>query len=107
MRSTGYTYQFKLLVGQEYELEKKLEGGDGSNQYTKQLGQNDQVPHKDQVKGETRDRLAKEHGISPKAVQRSADLYKAHKAIGEVAPDRRKRRKIKSVKMTVLIKRNS
>ena len=28
LRSSGYTYQFKLLIGQEYELEKKLHGGD-------------------------------------------------------------------------------
>jgi len=76
-------FQFKLLVGQEYELEKKLEGGDKkSGEYKKTLGQNDQV-----ISGETRNRIANEHNISPKTVQRSADLYKTVEAIKEVAPE--------------------
>ncbi len=70
-------FQFKLLIGQEYELEKKLEGGDKkSGEYKKSLGQNDQV-----ISGETRNRIANEHNISPKTVQRSADLYKTVEAI--------------------------
>ena len=54
-------FQFKLLVGQEYELEKKLEGRPKEEEpISRKLGQNDQD------KGETRDRLAKEHGVMKK-----------------------------------------
>ena len=69
-------FQFKLLVGQEYELEKKVKGRPKSS--TGELRQSD---------GETAKRLAEEHSISPRAVERSADLYKTVEAIKEVAPE--------------------
>jgi len=49
-------FQFKLLVGQEYELEHKLEGR--PKPISEKLG------HNDQVKGETRERLAKQRAQS-------------------------------------------
>jgi len=78
MRSTGYTYQ--LLVGQEYELEHKLEGRPVQESASEKLDNNCQV------KGSTREKLAKEHGVSQGTVQRSADLYNSVKTISEVAP---------------------
>ena len=61
MRSTSYTYQFKLLVGQEYELEKKLTPPNpkGRNQYSEVRPQNGGQP-------KTADRLAKEQGVMRK-----------------------------------------
>lgn len=80
MRSTGYTYQFKLLIGQEYELEHKLHGGDRRSEgFQESKRQNDGLNKAEQ--------LAKEHGISPRTVERSADLYNSVKIIGDVAPE--------------------
>ena len=70
-------FQFKLLVGQEYELEKKLEG----RPVTGKLRQSDAV-----VPERTSERIAKEHNISRATVERSANLYKTVEAIKEVAP---------------------
>jgi len=68
------------LVGQEYELEHKLEGAQvGNTNAAKRLDHSDQVVSS----GDTRNRLAKEHNISPAAVQRSADLYNSVKTIRE------------------------
>ncbi len=81
MRSTGYTYQFKLLIGQEYELEHKLEGRPVQESASEKLDNNCQV------KGSTREKLAKEHGVSQGTVQNAADLYNSVKIIGDVAPE--------------------
>lgn len=77
-------FQFKLLVGQEYELEHRIEGRPKKEEpIAEKLGQSDQV----KSPGETRDRLAQEHNISPKTVQRSHELYKTFQAVKEVAPE--------------------
>jgi hypothetical protein len=78
-------YQFKLMVGREYELEKKISwGGDRKSETTKgnQLGHNDLVDSQS-----TYERLAEEHNISPKTVQRSADLFRSHQVIQQAAPE--------------------
>ena len=36
---------------------------------------------------ETAERLAEEHNISPRTVERSADLFRSHQAVKEVAPE--------------------
>ena len=36
---------------------------------------------------ETAKRLAEEHNISPRSVERSADLFRSHQAVKEVAPE--------------------
>ena len=75
-------FQFKLLVGQEYELEKKLTpNSHGTNQYSEVKAQNEPQPKS------TAEKLAEEHGISRETVKRSADLYKAVEAVKEIAPD--------------------
>jgi len=74
------------MVGQQYELEKKVSwGGDRKSK----TFQENQLGHCDQVDKprETRERIVHEHNISPKTVQRSADLYKSHQAVKEAAPD--------------------
>lgn len=65
--------QFKLLIGQEHELMKNMDPPNptGRNQYSEVRSQSDSQPQPDRI----RDRLAEEHGVSPKTVQRSADLY--------------------------------
>ena len=69
------------MVGQEYELEHKLEGRPPKESEARKL------PHSEGVKSsETAERLAKEHGVSRATVERSADLYNSVKIIGDVAP---------------------
>ena len=77
-------FQFKLLVGQEYELEKKLTPNPhGTNQHSEAVrGQSDLQPKK-----KTAEKIAEEHGISEKTVKRSADLYRCHQAVKEVVPE--------------------
>jgi ParB-like chromosome segregation protein Spo0J len=77
-------FQFKLLVGQEYELEKKLTPNPhGTNQHSEEVrGQSDLKPKK-----KTAEKIAEEHGISEKTVKRSDDLYGSHQAVKEVAPE--------------------
>lgn len=75
---------FKLLVGQQLELEKKVEGGDKkSEEYKKSHGQSGHVVSS----GLTRNRIAKEHNTSPRTVARSAELYNAVEAVKEVSPE--------------------
>ncbi len=77
-------YQFKLLVGREYELEKKLHGGDRkSEEFQESKGQSGPLIPEPKT---TAEKIAEEHGISEKTVKRSADLYKSHGAIKQVAP---------------------
>jgi len=78
--------QFKLMVGQEYELEKMVEGRPSVKDKTKSdtklrqsVGVNEPT--------ETAEKLAEEHNISSRTVERSADLYKAQQAIEKVAPE--------------------
>ena len=79
-------YQFNLMVGKEYELGKKVSwGGDRKSKKVKenQLRQSDG----DDSQKETAERLAKEHKISPRTVERSSDLLKSHRAIQQAAPE--------------------
>ena len=79
-------FQFKLMVGREYELEKKVTwGGDRKSDAFKvnQFRQNGGVDSST----ETAERLAEEHNISPRTVERSADLFRSHQAVKEVAPE--------------------
>ena len=79
-------FQFKLLLGREYELEKKVAwGGDRKSDTFKE----NQVPQSegDDYSTETAERLAKEHNVSRATVERSADLYKSTQAVKEVAPE--------------------
>ena len=55
--------QRSYLRGKRYQAEKKREGGSGSNQYTKELDQNDTVP--------TADRLATELHVSAPTIKRA------------------------------------
>jgi hypothetical protein len=91
-------FQFKLLVGQEYELEKKLYGGDRKSEaFQESSGQSDHMNSEPwnandpnltpEGYSRTCENIAKEHGISEKTVRRSADLYKTVEAIKEVAPE--------------------
>lgn len=73
------SYQFRLLVGQEYELEKKLHGGDKRSEEFRESS--DQIDHM-----KTRENIAQEHKLAPASVQRSAELFKAHEEIKNVAP---------------------
>ena len=79
-------YQFNLIVGKEYELEKKVRwGGDRKSETVKenQLRQSDG----DDSQKETAERLAKEHKISPRTVERSSDLLRSHQTIQQAAPE--------------------
>jgi hypothetical protein len=62
-------------LGQEYKVIKKKEGRPKKSG-AEELRQND---------GETAEALAEEHGVSPRTVERSADLYDAHETIKETA----------------------
>jgi hypothetical protein len=62
-------YQFNLMVGKEYELKKKVSwGGDRKSETVKenQLRQSDG----DDSQKQTAERLAQEHEISPRTVER-------------------------------------
>ena len=67
------------MVGREAELERKLVGRPKSD--TAKMPQNEAIDSE-----RTRERLAKDHGVSTKTVERSADLYNSVKIIGDVAP---------------------
>lgn len=77
--------QFKLMVGKEYELQKRISrgGGDRRSEEANQRSQSDTIDRRSE---RTRDRIANEHGISPQTVARSASLHNSIKAIQEVAP---------------------
>jgi hypothetical protein len=78
--------QFKLMVGKEYELEKKVSwGGDRKSKKVKknQLRQSDG----DDSQKETAERLAKEHKISPRTVERSSAFLKSLLSIRQVTPE--------------------
>ena len=74
-------FQFKLLVGQEYELEHKLHGGDRRSKTFEEKSKAQNEPLKS-----TAEKIAEEHGVSRETVKRSADLYNSVKIIGDVAP---------------------
>jgi len=73
------------MIGQLYELEKKIRGGDRKSETFKenQFLQNEGIDSP----RETAEQLAKQYNISRSTVERSADLHKAHKAIHEVNPE--------------------
>lgn len=73
-------YNRTLLIGKKYELEKKI----GGRPATAKLDQIDHVSE-----GSTREKVASKLNISPAAVQRSADLYKAHEDIKKRSPKAR------------------
>jgi hypothetical protein len=97
--------QFKLMVGKQYELEKKVSwGGDRKSDAINE----NQLPQSegDDSLRETAERLAKEHNISRSTVERSADLYKSYKVIHEVDPEISKRLEsgeIKASKKDILV----
>lgn len=66
--------QFRYYLGRKYEREKKEEGRPGK------LRQNDEVKT-----GETANRIAKEHGTSPRTVGRAGEYSKNLDAVAEVA----------------------
>lgn len=59
-------------IAQEYELEKKLEG-----RPKKEKSTSGKLRQSDGVTGETAERLAKEHNMSLRTVERSADLFRS------------------------------
>ena len=74
--------QFEVMVGKEYELQKRIGrgGGDRRSEEANQRSQSGTIDRPER----TRDRLAQEHGISPQKVARAADLHNSFKAIREV-----------------------
>ena len=70
------------MVGQEYELEHKLHGGDRRSKTFEEKSKAQNEPLKS-----TAEKIAEEHGVSRETVKRSADLYNSVKIIGEVAPE--------------------
>jgi hypothetical protein len=80
-------FQFKLLVGQEYELEKKVGRGGGDRRSEEAIENQFPQSEGDDFSTETAERLAKEHNVSRATVERSADLYRSHQAVKEVAPE--------------------
>ena len=74
--------QFSVMIATEYNLTKKIEGGDKkSEDYKKSLDENHQVI------GSTRERIATKHNVTPWKVQTSVELAEALDAIKEVAPE--------------------
>ena len=69
------------MVGQEYELEHKLHGGDRRSKTFEEKSKAQNEPLKS-----TAEKIAEEHGVSRETVKRSADLYNSVKIIGDVAP---------------------
>ena len=78
-------YNWKLLVGQEYELTRKLipPNPEGRNQYSEVKAQSEPQPKS------TAEKLAEEHGVSRETVKRSADLFKSHQAVKAAIGQRR------------------
>ncbi|VVB63275.1 Uncharacterised protein [uncultured archaeon] len=74
--------QFSVMIATEYNLTKKIEGGDKkSEDHKKSLDENHQVI------GSTRERIATKHNVTPWKVQTSVELAEALDAIKEVAPE--------------------
>ncbi|MDQ1261617.1 MAG: hypothetical protein QG575_798 [Euryarchaeota archaeon] len=79
-------YQFSLLVGQEYELQKKVSRGGGDRKSERAIeNQSGKNYHIDPEK--TSEKIVKEHNISEKTVRNSADLFRSHQAVKEFAPE--------------------
>ena len=70
-------------MGQEYELEKKVHGGDRKSEEFRESS----TQSEDLKPEKTSERLAKEHSVSRATVERSADLYKTVESIKEIAPE--------------------
>ena len=63
--------QIAYLRGKRYETEKKLRGGDGTNQFTKeQMGQCDPIPIR------TSQKLADEYGVAERTIRREGNFSK-------------------------------
>ena len=77
--------QFEIMVGKEYELQKKIGRGGWRSKSWK--GKSKVSKWYIDRPERTRDRIALEHSISPNTVARSANLYNSLKAIQEVAPE--------------------
>lgn len=71
-------------IAQEYELEKKVSrgGGDRKSEEADQIRQNGGIDHPK----ETAEKIAEEHNISPRTVERSADLFRSPTV--ECTPDK-------------------
>ena len=72
---------FKLVLGRLYHRQKGRPGGTGAHRH-EQRGQSDPAVNT----GKTRDRLAKQHGVSPKTVQRAAELATAYEEVRQANP---------------------
>jgi hypothetical protein len=89
--------QFKLMIGQLYELEKKVRGGDRKSETFKE----NQFPQNEGIDsfGETAERLAKQYNISRSTVERSSDLHKALEVIRDADPDFAQRFEAEDIKV--------
>jgi hypothetical protein len=72
--------QYTLLVGRRYNRAKKAEGGTGANQHTQQLRQSDAVAER------TSERIAREHGVGSRTVERAGQFADAIEKVKELAP---------------------
>lgn len=69
-------HQIMYLRGKRYENEKKMRGGQGSNQFNKeQIPQNEETAI-DPKENQTRFKLAKEYGVSHTTIERDAKFAK-------------------------------
>ena len=77
---------FKMLLGQQLELEQKVRGGDRHSEEFKK--QKLQMYHSDTIdpQGKTAQRVAEEHDTSRATVNRSGALYRAVEVIKEGSP---------------------
>ena len=74
--------KYKYYVGKQLEAEKAARGGDRKSTQAKSKRQNDALIQE----GDTAERIAKEHGVSRRFVQRSEKFAKGLDAANEVDP---------------------
>jgi phage N-6-adenine-methyltransferase len=79
-RRNLHPLQFSLLVGRIYNRAKKAEGGTGANQHTQQLRQSDAVAER------TSERIARQHGLGSRTVERAGQFADAIEKVREIAP---------------------
>ena len=75
--------KYKYYVGKRLEAEKAARGGDKKSDEAKSKRQNDALIQE----GDTAERIAKEHGVSRRFVQRSEKYAKGLDAANEVDPE--------------------
>ena len=69
------------VQGRRYRAEKRGRGGDGSNQHSEQIRQNDGKANV------TAHRLAKKHGVSPRTIERNAKFSERLDEIAKTHPE--------------------